>query len=135
MKHSTINLARLALFALTAGLQLGCENPVPDNPSYMYDVKPIIDARCVRCHGAGGTLNADPYIEQKDPAKPRKPAVFKLDTYESVLGAKSLITPTEQAPGYLRTDDETMVMPPPPSPRLTDWEIEVIEKWLMNPRP
>jgi hypothetical protein len=39
-KHSTASLARVAL---AAGLHLGCDAPVPDKTSYMFDVEPIVE--------------------------------------------------------------------------------------------
>jgi hypothetical protein len=38
----------------------GCEEPIPAHPTYDIEVKPLFEAHCVRCHGAGGTLNGDP---------------------------------------------------------------------------
>src|SRR5689334_11347963 len=32
-----------------------CETPVPDAPTYAEDVAPILEANCVRCHGAPST--------------------------------------------------------------------------------
>ena len=50
------SLLTLALAALVGG----CEDAIPASPTFEVDVKPIFLANCVRCHGAGGTLNADP---------------------------------------------------------------------------
>jgi hypothetical protein len=33
------------------------------------DVRPIFEWSCVRCHGAGGTLNADPRAIEDAPPK------------------------------------------------------------------
>jgi len=44
--------AALALTALSA-----CSPEVPAHPTYTNDVAPILDAHCVRCHGANDMLN------------------------------------------------------------------------------
>src|SRR5437764_1467964 len=58
-------LSALGSIALAATLA-SCEEPVPQTPTFALDVKPIFAAHCVRCHGAGGTLNADPRAPDKN---------------------------------------------------------------------
>src|SRR5204863_5174623 len=57
-----INMSKallIGLFAFTfAGLTLGCTPEVPANPTYTKDVKAILDAHCVRCHGQNDMLNS-----------------------------------------------------------------------------
>jgi hypothetical protein len=38
-------------------------------------------------------------------------------------------------PSVLHPENEEDRMPPAPSPELTDWELEVIDKWLAQPTP
>lgn len=102
----------------------GCEEPVPENPTYDVDVKPIVEARCVRCHGAGGTLNDDP----ETPHLPKSTKEVPDNGYFNMPyddGAKrSLRFYGTGLKVYLN-----LPMPPPPSPPLTDREREILLKW------
>ena len=42
----------------------------PARPTYKNDIAPLMEAHCIRCHGAGGTLNADPDIPKIACAEP-----------------------------------------------------------------
>jgi hypothetical protein len=75
---STGGLGGLAGVALAALALAACEKPVPAMPTYTADVQPILEAHCVRCHGAGGTLNAD--ARSLEPSSP--PPNGFLDQYD-----------------------------------------------------
>ena len=67
--HLAVWALATAILAATATLTAGCgTEPVPDTPSFAVDVAPIMHARCVRCHGGGGTLNIDPTYDGGHPA-------------------------------------------------------------------
>src|SRR5450432_1787056 len=61
----------------------GCEEPVPATPTFAHDVLPIFRASCVRCHGAGGTLNHDPGMMGGYPATDTAPNGY-FDSYGNV---------------------------------------------------
>jgi hypothetical protein len=132
------------MFAL-AGALVGlaaCGNSVPPFPSYEKDVKPIMEANCIRCHGAGGTLNTDPYIppitNPKDPCAnfvgaPHNGYFTQLaDLGPGKLGLMSY-TGTNM-PRALMTA-ALPCMPPAPSHALGGYELDVFQAWLNNPLP
>jgi len=43
--------ARITLVAMLLGLGCGTEAPVPDKPTWVDDVQPIMQANCFHCHG------------------------------------------------------------------------------------
>jgi mono/diheme cytochrome c family protein len=131
----------LVLAALAA---LGCEEPVPAAPSYALDVKPLFHAHCVRCHGAGGTLNADQAIPAFGP-----PSLVHLDSYEDTGVGCPPLTELVSIPDtcnqgahrhtvsigvYVHLTGSAR-MPPPPAPRLTEWELALVDRWVANPLP
>jgi hypothetical protein len=127
-------LSLVALSTLGLGLA-GCgEEPVPDYPSYAIHVQPILVARCVRCHSAAGMVgdDSDPYspppviINPKtgQPVVTKEKPVTRLDTMDGAIGGVTLLFPT-----YVN------VMPPPPSPPLTDREREILARWQKKPLP
>jgi hypothetical protein len=129
--------AALALSALSA-----CAPEVPAAPTYTKDVAPILNAHCVRCHGAGGTLNAYPFPVY---GSVQAPATCYLQTYDNAgdcttpgtttcqLGAKTcagmIVAVINQPVGSVQH------MPPPPSDPLNDWEKDVLSKWLTASPP
>jgi hypothetical protein len=133
-----VSFGRLLMLALMAAGISACSSsspPVPDMPTYAVDVKPILLAHCVRCHGAGGTLNADP-----SSSLPYPPPNGYFDHYEDLTdctpgdggvvpdtckyGAASLAGAMKF---YVNSDDTPM--PPPPAPRLSAHDREVITRW------
>lgn len=134
---------------------VGCappEPPVPAAPSYAVDVHPIFLAHCVRCHGAGGSLNTARDPNGGPDAGPLagvggKPALAYLGQYDDSgdctndssltchRGAHFVATQTVQLRTYLHPPANFPPMPPPPSPRLDDWELKVVDGWLANPLP
>ncbi|MFL5304343.1 MAG: hypothetical protein ACJ8F1_03980 [Polyangia bacterium] len=117
----------------------------PSQPAYDTDVRPILMAHCVRCHGAGDALNVP-----TEPTGPNAPvqaniagsaAMFKafnmyFDRYDDAtpkVGAHSA------APSIVSTVNGTIkrpdpkAMPPAPAPQLDDWEVDVIKAWSSHP--
>jgi hypothetical protein len=111
----------------------GCENPVPLNPSYERDIKPLMEAHCTRCHGAGGSLNTDPDIPLVSGVQ--KPNATDFTSLQGENGHLGLLTYT--GPGFviLESSVNTLPMPPPPSAPLTDYERDLLFTWAKNPLP
>jgi hypothetical protein len=117
--HSFIVMAALA-GALLVGAA-GCGNDAPLFPSYATDVKPILDAHCIRCHGAGGTDNLDPDmppIAANNNAKMPNPG----EDFRTYAGAV-------KSAGLFKTTIDTWPMPPPPSTALTPYERDTLVTW------
>jgi hypothetical protein len=142
----------VGLMVALAALAIGCGPPVPTSPSYAANVRPIFESHCVRCHGAGGHLNAA-----------REPA-GQPDAGESGLGAPLLAylgqyddsgscpeagnqSACQRGAHYVATMTQYLQMalhgsssyptpmPPPPAPTLDDWELKVVDAWIANPIP
>ena len=128
-------------FALAGALGCGSDtNEVPANPTYAKDVAPILNANCIRCHGAGDMLNTmivngypnSPSIcylqrfeDEGDCADPNNPACKHGAAFCGTrMGADSLITGMINLP-----NDSTSRMPPPPADPLSDRDKEVINRW------
>jgi len=136
----------VATVAMVAGMP-ACEPPSPATPSYANDVRPILLAHCVRCHGAGGTLQGDPtmYPLGAPPAgyTPGSPKQCYFDEVED----RGDCTATDGGVGAdckrgLRTcavlvgpyilPTSPKRMPPPPA-MLNDWEQDVLIRWSRSP--
>src|SRR3954467_8848304 len=49
--------------AAVAGLLAACgEEAIPEHPTFEPTMRELFASHCVRCHGAGGTLNIDPLV-------------------------------------------------------------------------
>lgn len=132
---------------LLAGAGVACGAPaVPAQPAYDVDVRPILMAHCARCHGAGNMLNLP-----TEPTGPNAPVQKNLqdvasefqsyrcyldrfdnegdcmnDPANCKLGARSWAV---TMPSLVNNPLPSAVMPPPPSPRLDDWAVEVLKNW------
>jgi hypothetical protein len=137
MQHRPYRFDLLALVLLAS-----CEKPVPAVPTFAVDVQPIFQASCVRCHGAGGMLNADPRALEND--QPQS----NLDQYDD--GADCVPTPQgtplscvrgaayEASNGNIHAflhGAEPPRMPLPPSDPLGAWELAVIDNWVAESPP
>jgi hypothetical protein len=116
--------------------------PAPTTPTFEADVRPIMMSRCVRCHGAGGHLNADPHAALTYP-----PPDGYFNVYET---ADELAGPCPPPTGpdctygakkwsglmkiYIQPD-APLRMPPAPSPELDDRQREIITRWADEPTP
>jgi hypothetical protein len=141
VKRSRHSVGRAFLFA---GLALaGCEKPVPETPTFAKDVGPIFAAHCVRCHGAGGTLNSDP--RAADTGTPGAYLDQYADKGDCTLDAMGIVPPTcipaarfEAETGQLEVylhGPEQVRMPPPPGAPLSPWELAVVDNWLAETPP
>jgi uncharacterized membrane protein len=122
-------LARAAVIAVIAASSIAggcgssspppapsCPNDTPDScpspmPSYATDVAPILQNRCVPCHGPGG-------VE----------AVRPFDTYAN-------ITRTSDNPNRMLTQIHACLMPPADQPQLTADERKIILGWIVCNTP
>lgn len=114
----------LVILSTSALALLACEPVPPAEPSWARDVQPLLAARCVRCHTSPPF--ADPAIQT--PERPRV-AATRLDVYEVAAVETALIVTQVTRP------EPAFRMPPPPSGRLTDYDIEVLRRWDQNGPP
>src|SRR5262245_29037441 len=108
MRRATFFLALLWLSAC------GSEEPVPEQPTWINDVEPILRGNCFHCHGAGNQPNLksqrwDFYFDPNDPKLKELGADVNLMAY--TVEEAEIMSP------YLRLDGVTR-MPPPPATRL-----------------
>jgi hypothetical protein len=127
---------------LFAGLALmgvaGCENGYPAAPTYTNDIEPIMLANCVRCHGAGGTLNTDPDIPTYPQGDPRAsytgtPHNGYFNSYDDI-GAGKLGLHSYATTARVLMNAALPYMPPAPADPLSGWEKQLFEMWLDNPQ-
>ena len=131
----------VALFGLAS-----CSTTVtsaPSQPVYDSDVQPILMAHCARCHGAGDSINVpteptgpDAAVEPSiaNSAAALKSTNIFLDRYSSdgtktgayIARATFSIVLPPKAQGQL-------LMPPPPAPGLSDFELDVLKAWAAGP--
>ena len=164
--HQRNGLLALVALALACAPLLGaCGQPVPSMPSYETDVRPIVMARCVRCHGGGNCLQAEPGTGGVAVAPPPNGFFQNYDDQPAGCSTadgglqppdpndpcKSLITSCRfglhfyalQVGGAIRTRDvhfriheqDSARMPPPPATSLTDRQFEILDRWFENPIP
>ncbi|MDQ6481894.1 PSD1 and planctomycete cytochrome C domain-containing protein [Dyadobacter sp. LHD-138] len=102
------------------------EEKVPEEISYNFDIRPILSDKCLVCHG---------------PDANKREAGLRLDVAESAFQAlkenpkaHALVAgKPEFSQAYLRitSKDTALLMPPPSSNlKLTQHEINLIEKWI-----
>lgn len=140
MLKTTFVVLSLSLAAVLAGCG---EEPIPAEPSFATDVRPIMIARCVRCHGGGGMLNGDPTFDKGNP-----PPNGYFAQYEETTGACGPMDPPagckQGALFYARlkklftfrfTSTAGDRMPPRPAEPLTDHQIQIIERWVAQATP
>jgi cytochrome c553 len=137
-------------FVALVALATGCGPPVPASPSYQADVRPIFMSHCVRCHGAGGTLNqtyeptgADAAPLASDPARPLKCYLNQYADTGCAAGDAGTSATCHRGADYCATlangigfrihGGPPVPMPPAPAPKLNDWEMKVVDAWLSNP--
>ncbi len=136
----------LALVAvLTAGAAaMGCqiEPGAVGQPTYEADVRPILMARCIRCHGSPPL--GDPTSKQL-PIPPV--ATVRFDVYgdtpcaDADAGAGCVVhgavfeTTSKNFENYLNKDQKTLGMPPAPAPPLTSYQKDTIINWENEATP
>jgi mono/diheme cytochrome c family protein len=129
---------------LLAACSSTSEPQVPAQPSFEADVKPIMVLRCVRCHGAGGTLQGDP----PGSPLPGPPPNGYFDHYEdrdcTITDAGTISETCKRGAAYYVDVIRQYInmtgefrMPPPPAPMLTSRELDILNRWAAEtpPRP
>jgi uncharacterized membrane protein len=131
------NLAKKAIFLLLAGASLAtiswnCTNSsaetgaIPDEVDYNFHIRPILSDRCFKCHGPDvNKRQADLRLDTPEGAY----AALKDNPKAHVIVAGNL----EMSEVYQRiTSKDTSILMPPPSSnlKLSQHEIDLIEKWI-----
>jgi hypothetical protein len=105
----------ILLASLGIGLGLAaCEPSAVEAPSYVNDVRPILEANCARCHAYPSANGA--------------PTGFRLDVFDdTTTDDGKLIWGAQSMAGYIaiRTGEGTM----PPTFPLDDWQVETLSNW------
>lgn len=132
-----------ALLALGGAAGCGAEATVPDQPTWVDDVKPILQANCFHCHGAAadGIRQALPGLlvyrwdvfNLKDP---RYGIMGFTEVVDPALANTKTFVSANDSSHYRIIDnyvnmqaDEQNRMPPPPALRLTARELAVLARW------
>jgi hypothetical protein len=139
----------LVVAVFLMGLLAGCEEPIPEKVTFEPTMRALFASHCVRCHGAGGTLNNDP--ELTGLPHDDKPSTTYLDQFgdtgDCTIDPMTKLIPMSCRRGALYSastikfysvmakDTEPTRMPPAPSDPLTDWEKQLVGKWCDNPMP
>ena len=84
-----------------------------NQPSFVDCIKPIIDNHCVQCH-LPGSLNGD------------------LSTYENL---KNFTLNGDLISRITASENDFLLMPPPPANRLDQATIDILIKWKDNGAP
>jgi len=110
MSRTAMSLVPLALLAAPPS---ACTPGAPAVPTWQADVKPILAAACVRCHG--------------DPAIGGAPTSFRLDVDHDTPGPSGRIRGAATMSRFIadRVSDDTM----PPRFPLDDWQKQVLINW------
>jgi hypothetical protein len=97
----------------------------PTNPTWEHDIHPLLVARCIRCHQGKG--NVDP-VSKGPPLYDFSYATFDPSSQPMGIMVLRMFGVQAVRGGFARR------MPPPPAEALEDWQIEMLETWIKNPK-
>lgn len=130
MKNTRIRES-LVLAAAAIAITAGCGEPTaPASPTWEQDVRPILVARCIRCHYAVPG-NVDPKATSPVAKVPTVHS-FNFARFQDI-GADNL-TILKLAAKCARGELPGFMMPPPPAEKLETWQIETLDNWAKNPK-
>jgi len=118
----------MLLAGLGATALAGCGADVPEHPTWQNDVYPIVEARCIRCHNSGKTM--DPLSMPGVPVQGN----FDFPSYDQLQDLDRLLF-LGYAADLVADSDEAAVMPPPPAARLAQWQIDTITRFVKDNKP
>jgi hypothetical protein len=122
MTRALLTSAGIMLATAAAGAGCYLEPSVPGEPTYEADVKPILEARCIRCHG---------YPQLEGATEKVRFDLFECPTTDAgppcSAGAK-IIAPVMKV-RLLLSDDAAGHMPPKPAAPLSKYQVDTIVKW------
>ena len=134
----------IALLGTLASASLGaCSiQNTPHAPTFESDIKEITASRCVRCHGAGGHLNADPKAVLTFAPFDGFFNRMEDDCPDGATTACHGLAHYTNNPADTRLHDyihrvkgAAFPMPPAPSPPLTSDQLDIFDLWLANGAP
>src|SRR5262245_33915427 len=120
-KHFSILLLCLVPFLVSAGFEGRKENSPARVPSFREEVRPLLQAKCFRCHGDKG-----------------RKADLDLRTPAGILeGGESgqVIVPGKPEKSLLYEKVHSGMMPPGKKNRLSETEVETIRRWIAGGTP
>ena len=134
--YATSALRRALLIAgLGLSATLSACGGAPEHPTYDEDVRPLLVARCVRCHTAPGQV--DPLSAKTGIAKLAAVATpsFDFPYYSDLMSSPVPNAYVKSLGKYARGPvGDVPRMPPVPAAPLEDWEITMLETWAKDPR-
>src|SRR3569623_189461 len=122
---TTMRTLMLLIAGLGAAALAGCGANVPEHPTWQDDVRPIMVARCVRCHDAA--------LGETDPWGRHAVGNFSSASFSDISDTDKTLFAT--APALMQTDVPLSVMPPPPNAKLADWQIETLTRFVKDNLP
>ncbi len=104
----------------------GAVEELPDVVSYNFDIRPILSDKCSACHGPDANKR-EAGLRMDDPESAFKALKENPKAHALVAGNPGL----SQAFLRISTNDTALMMPPPSSNlKLSQYEIDLIEKWI-----
>ena len=102
----------------------------PEHPTWDDDVRPLMVARCIRCHGPGGVDPASAKLNSKVAS-----AGIQLDyQYLSDVPPTVMDKLKKMGDAARGTLSPWPRMPPAPAAALEEWQIQMLDNWAKDPR-